>query len=79
MRQNLNSMANLAAAKDIGAYSVLESVNIPTTDMYDALPMDDASVAKRMQTSYEDAGFDPAFAVNQEDPLADFGGTHSLI
>lgn len=78
LRENNLTMAKLAAASDIQSYTALESgygmaVSIPNP------PMDDESVALRMQKSYEEMGLDPNSAMNREDPLADFGGTHTII
>lgn len=79
-RASLNSMMNLLAAKDISAYAALESVAVPAYEAEGHMPMDDQSIAKRMQDSYESMGLDPNMAIDHDsDPLADFGGTHSLI
>lgn len=80
MRQSLSSMTSLVAAKDIQAYAGLEAVRTSSSVTFEQAPaMDDISVAQRMRDTYEAQGIDPDLAMNQDDPLADFGGTHSLI
>lgn len=75
------TLTNLAAAKDIGAFSTLEVASDKSLPIdFEPRPMDDESVALRMRSMYKDLGLDPQSAINtDDDPLEDFGGTHNLI
>lgn len=80
MRENHLTMAKLAAASDIATFTALENGSeSPSTISIPNPPMDDESVVLRMQEMYGELGLDPSFALNKEDPLADFGGTHNII
>lgn len=71
-------MTNLAAAKDVTAFTVLENPSSPTYPVNKESAMDDESVARRMAEQYEEMGIDPNFAFNRDDPLEDFGGTRNI-
>lgn len=80
MRENHLTMAKLAAASDIAAFTAMEhGGESPSVISIPNPPMDDQSVALRMQEMYSELGLDPSFALNKEDPLAEFGGTHNIM
>lgn len=56
----------------------LETTTNPIASAFDEgfAPLDDASVAERLANEYSEHGMNPYHAYsNNDDPLADFGGT----
>lgn len=77
----IQSMTNLAASKDLAAFTTMESMSPgnPNSEFHPQyVPMDDESLVERMAENYVQGGFDPSHAYSQEDPLADFGGTEAF-
>lgn len=74
----IRSLSNLAASKDLAAFTSLESMQQIPTEPFEYAPMDDQSVAERMAQNYIESGMDPMHAYAQDDPLADFGGTEAF-
>jgi len=74
--QMIQRLSNLAASKDLAAFTTLQAPNESVFAPVQFAPMDDASVAERLASAYSDNGVDPAYAYAQ-DPGddADFGPT----
>lgn len=77
----IESLTKLAAAKDIAAYTALESGHavIPTPGI-EHVALDDESVARMLAQQYAKQGIDPNFALSPDsDPLEEFGGREAFL
>lgn len=78
-QRQIQTLTNLAASKDLAAFTSLETQSRSDFEPIEYMPLDDASVVERMREQYTNHGLNPEAAVNREDPFEEFGGFGNLL